>query len=112
MDKAAVQEILRQDLVNAIRSAQFEGESEIAARLIAIASVIPPAGAVSPWLEVEPRQAPFGVRMTRLWQKSVGRYTSALTRGALTRGALTRGALTRGALQRGVAAPDLPSGQK
>jgi hypothetical protein len=81
MDKAAVQEVLRQDLVNAIRSAQFEGESEIAARLIAIASVIPPAGAISPWLDAEQQAAPLGTRMTRFWERSVGRYTGALKRG-------------------------------
>jgi hypothetical protein len=81
MDKAAVQEMLRQDLVNAIRSAQCEGESEIAARLIAIASIIPPAGAVSPWLDAGKRPAPLGARMGRLWDKSVGRYAGALKRG-------------------------------
>jgi hypothetical protein len=80
MDKAAVQEMLRQDLANAIRSAQYEGESEIAARLIAIASVIPPAGAISPWAQVPERGVKLGARVSRLWEKSVGRYAGASKR--------------------------------
>ena len=80
MNKADVQEVLRQDLLNAIRSAQHEGDSEVASRLIAIASIIPPAGAVSPWLQPEHHPAPLSARMLRLWEKSARLCSAALKR--------------------------------
>lgn len=82
MDKADVQEVLRQDLLNAIRSAQHEGDAEVASRLIAIASIIPPAGAVSPWLQAEHHPVPLTARMVRFWEKSARLCAAALKRSA------------------------------
>ena len=77
MDREALNAVLRQDLATAIKAAKAVGDTEVTAKLRAIASVIPPEGAVSPW---ETNGAPMRVRGVGFWKRashSVGRWFKA-----------------------------------
>ena len=74
MDREALNAVLREDLATAIKAAKAVGDLEVTAKLRAIASVIPPEGAVSPW---DKNEAPLRVRGTGFWKRashSVGRF--------------------------------------